>query len=612
MKYLLILLLLIPSIADAATYYVRNDGSTATNCTGLADAPYDGSGTGEACAWRSLATALPRTGALISGGDTVIIDHIDETVGSGQAKYEIGYAGADMVIDGTCYAAASYACTLAAIPAGSDSSHKTKIYGKNWQSCDNLLPNQKAQLFSSGKSSQLLTWNSNVDIRCLDLTTHQNCLRAGAVSATQCQTDCSLGTCYGSLNGLSGNGSGNTNVYVENVDVHGFYHGIFSIGNGNITLSKTRLIANEFTGWEQDDGGGGASNTGTITLDRSKIMYTGCGEVYPLANNDITTTANLYDCHNDTQNGYGDAIGIPNVDPGAWTITDSEISYNGSDGLDLLHSTSASTVLVKRSKFVGNVGNTIKTGAGNAVIEDSLSFANCGWFKGQTFTAYDPAQSGRSGTGCNSNGTCEATENSTNCSADCPAFNICRASGNNFAIGLTSGKTFKLFNNTIAGNADIFIDIYGSGCDSTSQIISANNIYVGGKQYYQQADYPATYYSGGGSCSGYTTSFSYDQFYLNQALAAPSGTGNTYAAPPLNGGSISDNYTGQSFDFTLSSALAGDATTGASLGADSTDLNNYDRGASWDRGAYEYGTTAKGRPVQMGPGCTMTGNAKLN
>ena len=58
------------------TYYVRTDGGTASQCDGLADAAYPGSGNGHACAWSSPMIALPappygQTAVpLIKGGDT--------------------------------------------------------------------------------------------------------------------------------------------------------------------------------------------------------------------------------------------------------------------------------------------------------------------------------------------------------------------------------------------------------------------------------------------------------------------------------------------------------------------------------------------------------------
>ena len=44
---------------EAATYYVRADGGTTAQCSGLANAAYPGSGNGQACAWHHPFDALP-------------------------------------------------------------------------------------------------------------------------------------------------------------------------------------------------------------------------------------------------------------------------------------------------------------------------------------------------------------------------------------------------------------------------------------------------------------------------------------------------------------------------------------------------------------------------
>ena len=44
---------------DAATYYVRADGGSASQCTGLGNSPYSGSGTAQNCAWHHPFDALP-------------------------------------------------------------------------------------------------------------------------------------------------------------------------------------------------------------------------------------------------------------------------------------------------------------------------------------------------------------------------------------------------------------------------------------------------------------------------------------------------------------------------------------------------------------------------
>jgi len=70
MKKLLLLTCIVFVLAQsvsAATYYLRPSGGTTTQCTGLANADYDGSGTGEACAWSAPADAF----ATATCGDTI-------------------------------------------------------------------------------------------------------------------------------------------------------------------------------------------------------------------------------------------------------------------------------------------------------------------------------------------------------------------------------------------------------------------------------------------------------------------------------------------------------------------------------------------------------------
>lgn len=67
---LLIFFIFIISIdINAADKFVRNDGSNSTNCNGNFDAAYDGSGTGEDCAYSSIQNAHD----LASCGDTIFL-----------------------------------------------------------------------------------------------------------------------------------------------------------------------------------------------------------------------------------------------------------------------------------------------------------------------------------------------------------------------------------------------------------------------------------------------------------------------------------------------------------------------------------------------------------
>src|SRR3989338_11123205 len=77
------LVLVTAGSAFSATYYVRIDGGTATQCTGKADLPYLGSGTLQNCAFNHpfWAHAPEYHPTKMVGGDTLIID------GSNNAEY---------------------------------------------------------------------------------------------------------------------------------------------------------------------------------------------------------------------------------------------------------------------------------------------------------------------------------------------------------------------------------------------------------------------------------------------------------------------------------------------------------------------------------------------
>ncbi len=64
--------------AQAATYYVRTDGGTSAQCTGLADAAYPGTGTNVACAFNHPFWGISVAGAPMKmvGGDTMIIGNV--------------------------------------------------------------------------------------------------------------------------------------------------------------------------------------------------------------------------------------------------------------------------------------------------------------------------------------------------------------------------------------------------------------------------------------------------------------------------------------------------------------------------------------------------------
>ncbi|HDH10179.1 MAG TPA: hypothetical protein ENF84_04485, partial [Chloroflexi bacterium] len=89
------------------TYYIRPDGGSPEQCTGLVDAPYPGQGLNQPCAWDHPFRALPPGGTpRIQGGDTLII---------APGSYMMGYGapGAD-----NCDSAYPWDCHIPPIPSG--------------------------------------------------------------------------------------------------------------------------------------------------------------------------------------------------------------------------------------------------------------------------------------------------------------------------------------------------------------------------------------------------------------------------------------------------------------------------------------------------------------
>lgn len=83
-------------------YYVRPDGGSRVQCTGLVDAPYPGSGTARPCAWDHPFRALPPGGApAIPGGDTLLL-------AAGSYKMGYGAPGTEQ-----CHQAYSYSISMA-------------------------------------------------------------------------------------------------------------------------------------------------------------------------------------------------------------------------------------------------------------------------------------------------------------------------------------------------------------------------------------------------------------------------------------------------------------------------------------------------------------------
>lgn len=578
MKFCLFLLfIMLSSSAWATTYYVRVDGGTTTQCTGLAYAAYDGSGTGEACALIHPVWALGGVGTtgIMSAGDTLII---------GPGEYMVGLG---MPNTSGCGPSFSYDCFMDDVPAGVDSSNKTKIYGYGWDTgCTD-----KPQLWGTERVFYVLGHGSNVDIQCLDITDHSACIESGPSDGNQgsypvqCErTTAPFGTW--AARGITSNNS--TNVSYTNVDIHGIAgKGLFAYRIGDWSLTDTRIIANGFVGWDSD-GSGDDSYTGTVTLTRSKIEWNGCGEVYPLTTSNLSSSTDKHHCWSQDQGGFGDGIGLGDGAPGNWTFVDSSVSWNTSDGVDLLHGSGTGTVIFYRSKAEGNAGQAFKSSVGTTYIENSFLIGNCGFFSGQSFT------STKSNTGTPT------------------GFNNCRAAGDTVAFAhLTAGQKLYVYNSTILSNGNVIFLSSGTGCDGTSVYKVDNSIIRGGTEFNDGSDLSDLYYpsgsdgNGAGPCGSLAIDMDNSILYGSKNAASDTdctgGTNNSCNVDPLFEGTIlqgpaspgyytNTNYVAQ-LTLASGSPARDDASEAITCNQDCTvDFNNFTRGASWDIGAYEYGT----------------------
>src|SRR5262245_5398819 len=107
-----------PGISHATTYYVRPDGGSSVQCTGMSDAPYSGAGNSQPCAFNHPVWALgsPGTYGMMMGGDVLIIDDVNPSNGQ-QAQYMIGY-GMPNTNSENCSIWQTYNCTMSPVPSG--------------------------------------------------------------------------------------------------------------------------------------------------------------------------------------------------------------------------------------------------------------------------------------------------------------------------------------------------------------------------------------------------------------------------------------------------------------------------------------------------------------
>ncbi|MCX6030896.1 MAG: DNRLRE domain-containing protein [Chloroflexi bacterium] len=516
-------------------YYVRTDGGSVDQCTGLTDAPYPGSGTGQPCAWSHLFVALPPGGTpRIRGGDTLVIR---------PGSYMLGYGAPET---GNCSADYPWDCSMPPIPSGPDASHKTRILGGSGQgagvrgqgaggngSCVN-----PPELWGTERAYQLLdlTDASNVELGCLELTDHASCVEFHT-GGLACQRDAYP---FGpwAVKGIYAEDS--ANVYLHDLDIHGFADTGVQAGRlTDWTVENVRIAGNGWAGWDGDIEGEDG-NAGTLTFRRWTVEWNGCVETWP--------GGKATGCWAQTAGGYGDGVGAGETG-GHWIIEDSIFRHNTSDGLDLLYTRRAgSQIEIRRTLAEGNAGNQIKT-TGPVLIENSVIVGNCGYFEGQSFT-----------------------------------YNVdaCRAYGNAVDLTLKPGDQASLTNNSLTSEGDCLVVAgcaEGETCNGAEAIRLRNNLFQGQTDFMQPDEQ---------TCLAYQEDFPADPFDFDYSAIAGVKDDACPGPHAICGAPLGIANAGvDAFDAHL---LAGSPAidAGTAAGAPATDFDSRPRDATPDIGAYEY------------------------
>jgi hypothetical protein len=445
--------------APGAIYYVRPDGGSAAQCTGLADAPYPGSGESQPCAWDHPFQALPPGGPpRLAGGDTLII---------GAGPYMLGYGAPGADDPDACYPEGAYECHMAPIPSGPDPAHPTRLLGAGWDAgCADppeLWGTQRADLVLN------LTDSSHVEVACLEITDHSGCVESHS-GGLACERDTYP---FGEWAARGLYAEDSTNVTLRDLNIHGLASaGVHAGRLADWTVERVRIAGNGWVGWDGDLWEGDDSNSGTLLFRQWTVEWNGCGETYP--------GGEPSGCWGQTAGGYGDGVGT-GVTGGDWIIEDSAFLHNTSDGLDLLYHSVGGRVVLDRVHAEGNAGNQAKI-AGQVTITNSLLVGNCAFFEGQPFTHnVDP----------------------------------CRALGNTLELALTGGEQVSVVNSTFYGQGDGLIGggpREGYACDGTETLAVRNNIFVGGEEFLSPDDISFLFYQEG--CQDLRLNSDYDIVYM--------------------------------------------------------------------------------------------------
>ena len=435
----LLILLFTCNLAFGATYYVRTDGGSTAQCTGLGNNAYPGSGSAQNCAWRHPFDALPPQG---DGANPAVPFHGGDTLIIGPGSYEMGLnAPGARAAYPACNPNWSWDCFMASVPSGTPS-QATQILGAGWDTGCSAPP----ELWGSEHSAQVLTLNgsSNVTVGCLEITDHSSCIEShlGGNSPYACNRSTPPFGNWASR-GVYAKDAGN--VTLQDLNIHGMANrGVLAGRLSNWTVNRVKINANGWGGWDGDLAeSAGSSNTGQMLFQTLEVGFNGCGETWP--------DKQVFGCWGQMEGGYGDGLGTTTTG-GNWIFRNAYFHHNTQDGLDLLYANTTATIVVQQTHAEGNAGNQIKV-AGSPTVEDSVIVGNCSYFQGKD------NMSGDNSGGANTSG------------------DLCRAMGNALVLSVQPSLKAAVRYNTIVGEGDCLILAING--DATSGVAIENNALIG-------------------------------------------------------------------------------------------------------------------------------------
>lgn len=455
---LLITALFTVSHSNALEFFISPEGGDLTQCDGLSKASLINASDGH-CAlnhifelihpgYQSDQTEMYKGG--FKGGDVItILNNSDGSI----AEYKMGYF--EKFAHDKCAIGWAYGCHIANIPAGTAES-PTTIRGESWdKGCatpPKLYGTNRAKNIFQAKNTQ------HIAFACLDISDRNSCISAHGYEKNE--VICDRSAPYDKDFADTGFSLVDVeHLTLTDIRVSGLSNGINAGRIGNAIFKRVTLYANSSAGYDGDifDDGKGDAITGPVSFIDSKIMFSGCGQIWEPSNPSIH--GKPHSCASQDQGGYGDGLGTGKTG-GDWLFDNVDIMYNGSDGLDMLYHRidDGKTVTVRNSRIEGNAGNQLKI-SGNAVIENNIIVGNCAWTRNQ------PSELG--------------------------AYSeLCRAHGAAISVSaLFEDQSIYLINNTVIAEGDCIMGASVSqsyGTISNQTLYMVNNIFYGAIDAYSQ------------------------------------------------------------------------------------------------------------------------------